>query len=401
MEIIKKNWKIKLISLVIAIFMWSYIIASTNPTMPIRLTGIPIVFENLEEQNDRGLLISPDTQKYVDITLIGQRNRIINITNSHIRVTADFDGLDEGLHNIRLNYALPDGISLEEYQSSVDVRIERIIDRNYPVEVVTKGTLPADYILESRQVVPESIAIRGARSNLDRIDKVISELDLSMLTSNTNINQALKAVDESGATVENITYGQEFVNVSAVVYKQKEVPIEIDLVGETSQNYKIDSTALNRSTVFIKGPGEIIDSVESVKTQEINVENITESKKIPVNLLLPTDVSMVSDDTEYSLEIVVQGKVNKTLEIPQAKIQLSDSTKAENVVINSEVGKVVLNGFQDDLDKITEENITLVLDITGKQMGSHQIKPKVKIDGKDPKEGLVQSVENISITISN
>lgn len=400
MEILKRNWKIKLLSLIIAIFMWSYIIASTNPSIPIRLSGVPIIYENTDSLSADDLMIDADTQRTVDISLIGQRNRIINITNSHVRVTADFQGLGEGLNNVRLNYAVPDGITIEDYQSSLDVNIEKIINREFPVEIQNVGNLPADYMLESRQVVPNSITIRGPRSNIDRIAKVVTELDLSNLEGNININKDVRAIDENGETVENLTYGQDFANIIAVVYKQKEVTIEKNLVGEIGDNYRVDSAELNKSTVLIKGPKEAIDKINSIETQEINIEELTQSRTIPVKFTLPSDISLVSEESDYTINIVVNQKTNKTLEIPKAQIEVRNKPQNLSATINSDRIKISVIGFQDDLEKIKVENIKLIVDLNSKEAGTSQIKPIIQLNGTEMNSELVQSVENVSVTLN-
>lgn len=400
MEILKRNWKIKLLSLIIAIFMWSYIIASTNPSIPIRLSGVPIIYENTDSLSADDLMIDADTQRTVDISLIGQRNRIINITNSHVRVTADFQGLGEGLNNVRLNYAVPDGITIEDYQSSLDVNIEKIINREFPVEIQNVGNLPADYMLESRQVVPNSITIRGPRSNIDRIAKVVTELDLSNLEGNININKDVRAIDENGETVENLTYGQDFANIIAVVYKQKEVTIEKNLVGEIGDNYRVDSAELNKSTVLIKGPKEAIDKINSIETQEINIEELTQSRTIPVKFTLPSDISLVYEESDYTINIVVNQKTNKTLEIPKAQIEVRNKPQNLSATINSDSIKISVIGFQDDLEKIKVENIKLIVDLNSKEAGTSQIKPIIQLNGTEMNSELVQSVENVSVTLN-
>lgn len=400
MEILKRNWKIKLLSLIIAIFMWSYIIASTNPSIPIRLSGVPIIYENTDSLSADDLMIDADTQRTVDISLIGQRNRIINITNSHVRVTADFQGLGEGLNNVRLNYAVPDGITIEDYQSSLDVNIEKIINREFPVEIQNVGNLPADYMLESRQVVPNSITIRGPRSNIDRIAKVVTELDLSNLEGNININKDVRAIDENGETVENLTYGQDFANIIAVVYKQKEVTIEKNLVGEIGDNYRVDSAELNKSTVLIKGPKEAIDKINSIETQEINIEELIQSRTIPVKFTLHSDISLVSEESDYTINIVVNQKTNKTLEIPKAQIEVRNKPQNLSATINSDSIKISVIGFQDDLEKIKVENIKLIVDLNSKEAGTSQIKPIIQLNGTEMNSELVQSVENVSVTLN-
>ena len=215
-----------------------------------------------------------------------------------------------------------------------------------------------------------------------------------------NNNHYMLAIDEKGETIDKLTYGQDFVNIVAVVNKQKEVTINKNIVGEIDDNYKIDSAELNKSTVLIKGPKEAIDKINSIETQDINIEKLTQSKTVPIKFILPSDISLVSNESDYSINLVVHKKINKKLEIPKNQIEVLNKPQNKNVVINSNTIKINLIGFQDDLDKIKTENIKLIVDLKNKESGTSHIRPSVKLDGINIKPELIQSLDNVSITLT-
>ena len=149
MEILKRNWKIKLLSLFISIFLWSFIITNENPTVTSRLTAVPILFENTDALDKKGLIISDKLQRQMDISISGRRNSIINLTNQHVRVSADFSDASEGVQKVKLRYSMPEGIEVVNAEKTIDVNIEKIISKDFVVNLEAQGAMMADYILES------------------------------------------------------------------------------------------------------------------------------------------------------------------------------------------------------------------------------------------------------------
>ena len=58
METIKKNWKIKILSVILAIFFWSFVIVSENPVVTTWVTNIPVVFENIDKLESNNLILT-------------------------------------------------------------------------------------------------------------------------------------------------------------------------------------------------------------------------------------------------------------------------------------------------------------------------------------------------------
>lgn len=400
MEIIKKNWKLKLLSLVIAIFLWSYIIATTNPTVNVRMNDIPIIFENVDNLTDNELILSSDVTKSVNLTVSGQRSDIIDITSQHIRVSADFIGLDEGIHTVNLKYSLPSGIRIVDAPSSINANIEKILSREMAVEVNSIGKLQDNYVTTSSQILPEKISIRGARSNLDRVDKLVVDLDLSSLTKDITVNKEIKAIDEEGNTVSGITYGQQFVNLSMFVELQKEVEIIPITTGELNSEYRVDSIMMNKSQALVQGPEDVINNLESIHTQEINISDYTESTQIPVDLNLTSDVSLVNEDTSYMIDLTIEQKIDKTIEYPVESIEIKNNKNNYDYTFNNTTIPIILHGFSEELDLINQENIKLSLDFSDVKIGQNLIEANVSINNEDDK-GLIKNPIKIDVKISN
>lgn len=397
MEIIKKNWKLKLLSLALAVFLWSYIIASMNPTVKLRMNDIPIAYQNTEHIGDSDLIMDNNTQKTVSVLISGQRSNVVNLTPQHIRVTADFSDVKEGLNTVPLDYATPEGISVEEYPPSINVNTDKIISREMVVEINSIGNLQDNYIVQSTLISPETVSVRGARTVVDTIDKLVVDLSLPDLTKNTTANRELKPIDANGNVVSNVTLGQEFVNLNVFVDLQKEVEIKPNTVGELGSEFRLEDMTLNRTTAFVQGPEEVLSNINSVETQEINLTEISENASIPLTLNLPNDIRLVDENTEFSVNINVQKKSDKVLAIPAQSVNITGGNGQFIYDITDAEIEVIAHGFSEELEDITEQDIALSMDVSRLDLGTHAVVPKITSTELDL--SLFEEISPVTITV--
>jgi hypothetical protein len=77
-----KNWMLKLLSLLFALFLWYFVVGEDkvdmNVTLPVEIVNLP-----------RDLIISNQFKKQLEVTVSGQRSLIRSMTTQHISRTID------------------------------------------------------------------------------------------------------------------------------------------------------------------------------------------------------------------------------------------------------------------------------------------------------------------------
>lgn len=396
MNLLKNNWKQKLLSLILAIVLWGFVVAGENPTVTTRMTEVPIVIDNAEDLENKGLVLMPNYRKYIDVMISGKRNQIINMTPSHIRVTADLAGLGEGTHNIRLKYSLPTGINLESESQVISAEIQKLISKDFSVNVDKVGNLPTGYLIESIKATPEKITLRGARSTIDSITNLSASLTLSQVEDDIVTNVDVVAMNAEGQKVDNITYGQKFVNLTALILKQKEVSININTATETlNPNYRLKNISINPSKVYIKGKKELVDKLKEVDTQDIDLSDVNKSGVRKVKLELPSGISLTDAKLEFLVDFELEGKIKKEISLSTSNIGVSGANGLD-YAFNSQTYKITVSGFSQDLESLKAGDFKASLDLSGKSSGLLSLKPSVSTD----KDVEITSVENISIVLN-
>ena len=78
---------LKVLSLVLAISLWVFVLYTERPTTNKEFKGIPVTFEGEGALEDNGLVIYEHEPLEVDVTLNGARTQIARVDNEDITAT--------------------------------------------------------------------------------------------------------------------------------------------------------------------------------------------------------------------------------------------------------------------------------------------------------------------------
>ena len=161
---------------------------------------------------------------------------------------------------------------------------------------------------------------------------------------------------------------------SKQIDKTKSVPIETDFVSHLPSNYKIVNIKTNPQKLVIKGQDDI-DSVNSIKTEKIEVSDAVEPKdgELVVKPILPQGVSLLDDSVKITVTYEVEEESEKEIRVPIENLELvnlKDDMELRDT--NEKFITIKLKGYKSVLDKIDEETFKLMADasnvtIEGKQ----------------------------------
>ena len=99
-EKLKKNTKIKIISLLSAIVLWMYVMAVVDPEDTKLYEDIPITITNLNEINDLDLVVDPDEDLVASVYVKGNLSDLQKITAENINVYGTVNHPIEGQNQL-------------------------------------------------------------------------------------------------------------------------------------------------------------------------------------------------------------------------------------------------------------------------------------------------------------
>ncbi len=166
------NMLLKIISLAFAIVLWFFVMGESR--MEVNHI-VPLEYENLPE----GLMIANEVPTSVAVRINGPRALQVNLDPGDIGLSIDLRDLSAGVTSFKRleeSLDLPSGLKITRISPSfVDVKLERVRERDVPVKVVLSGEPAPGFRVKSFKAVPEKVTVSGAETELKSVSEVVTE----------------------------------------------------------------------------------------------------------------------------------------------------------------------------------------------------------------------------------
>ena len=307
----KNDRKLMVLSVLVAVIMWSFVMTSTNPSLSKTVRSVPLTIKNQEEmQKDGYALVSKDELTNVNVKVEGSRSDLAYLSAEDLVASVDLGIPKEGIKTLIIKVEAPSGIKVDSVSpSNVNIKIEKIVKKDLPVDVKISDRLKDSKIIKVSEQSPENITVSGLRNDIDKLDKLMLKIDDEEYLDGKIHNVAVKPVDKNGKIIENLELSQKYVSISFDALQSKEVNVEVDY-DDIPKNMKIEESKISPVKVIIKGEKNILDKIDSIKTKKIDLSNLKDNEfEQKVELEVPEDVELNNPD--FFVDVYVKlGKKN-------------------------------------------------------------------------------------------
>jgi YbbR domain-containing protein len=279
---------------------------------------VPVELRNLPSE----LVVLGKRVEYVDLRVSGPGTLLSQLNSK--KITLDLAGVRPGPSSFRINAErlnLPRGVkALRISPSVIDLEIASILKRMVPVRLDLAGKLPYGYAMGEVEVTPNSVEVTGPTPLLEKLDAVETDkIDMSQVTESVNRDVSLR-----GQEGELITYSLDRVHARVEVqeaivmreFRRVKIAVKNAAFRAVPKPFLVD--------VAVRGPQLVVEKLR-LNDGEIFVDASGLEPGVvtlPVNVLLPPRVEVMSQDpTEVELRLVADNK-NKSTDAPT-----SDNTK--------------------------------------------------------------------------
>lgn len=297
--------KLKILSVIVAIFMWTYVINSTNPTVNKVFRSIPVVIKNQEKLEKSGYIIVGGDQNFTTtIKLKGTRERIIGLKAENIYASVDISHLREGIQSLAINVDTPSGVSVENSDpNQINLNIQKLITKKLPVNLIYSDNIKDGRIVEVNELKPKEITVKGPASLVNKVDRCEVRVDDLNLLDGKVHNLNLQVVDRSGKVIEDVKRSDDDVNISFRVYETKKVNIKLNTFGVVNSLYEEVSRSINPESIVIKAPESVIKETDEILTKPININGLRYNATGEVELDLPESVEIYNGENKINYKI--------------------------------------------------------------------------------------------------
>ena len=127
---LKDNFKIKIISLLSSMVLWTYVMAIVDPEETKLFENIPVTITNINELNEKNLIIYPEKDLTTDIYVTGKLSNIKKVSKDDISVYGQINSPMEGKNQIYLKVSTSQRISYDFKNSVMIVTLEKLVNEN-------------------------------------------------------------------------------------------------------------------------------------------------------------------------------------------------------------------------------------------------------------------------------
>lgn len=390
---------LKLGALAGAILIWLIITNYNDPVMTRTFTDIPVTVVNASYIEAKGQSYKiQDNSNTVSVTVKGNRSNVERLSASNITVVADMTqiiSLETDPVMVPLNILVP-GISSENVYSSprnISIELEDMVSDDFVVTATTGTTRPdKGYEVGELVVTPETLTIRGPGSLVNIIERVTATVDVSHLRKDTDMKPQIKIYDRNGmefteAQMSYLTFNvdEKDILVHVALYRVVNgVTVEAETSGEPASGYQVGKVTVTPSTVSVVGSEDALAALETngniititSDTGLVNVEGASSDIEIRVDLskLLPEGISLAEDVSGTAMvSVQILPYNSKSISVATKNITADGLGAGMNCVFGVNRLEIKVLGADDVLERVTEQDIQMSVDLTGLAAGTHTV----------------------------
>lgn len=347
---IKVNLGLKIVAFLFSILLWMIVVNINDPIVSRQFRNIPVSVTNEEVVTNKGKTYRIlDGTDVVTVTVYAKRSMFSRFNVSDIVVSADLSQMDVSTWLVPLEVTIS---NMEgEYESAetnpvnLQLEIEDITKKVFPVSVNTIGTQKEGYVIGNLTTNPKEIEIGGSQSMVDDIQKVVATVDVSGISSNRTLKAIkLSYLDKDGNSMDTSrlsdNLGTGGISVYVQVLQKKEVRLEFQTYGKPEEGYVCTEVTYEPEMIEVCGTKQELEGLETIQIPaeavDITGENSKKTVTVDIQPYLPSGVEL-TDTTANNVVVTVKiDKIGtKTIEVPLESILINNLSKKLSIEIKS------------------------------------------------------------------
>ena len=401
-----------IVSFLLAILVWALVVYGPSNKEEQVVTGVPIsITLNDYASETLKLRIVDGAEKTATVTVYGLRSVIGRLTAADLTVTADTGNIiKEGTYTLQLraqatgDYTIRNIVGDDGTSDTVTVTCDVWREVAYPIDVEMTNLSVADKktqqfgtpSITSDAVTDGAIVLTGAKSDMDRVSKVVAVIDDTATISEATVYTArLEARDADGKVIESVSYkgaedGKVSVTVPIMVYRKIDLAPAL-LHAPAAYADRANLITVSPKSVEVWGvPSEIDDYVTSVQNavkldfDHLNPGNLTQN----ISLQPADGIRPVNGNELIQLKVGLTGITSKTLvdvDLTQDDLAVPNCPDGYTVELKqSKLKDIVVCGTSAALRRVSADNIGISVELgESVTVGQQTVKARIVVKGQD------------------
>lgn len=393
-----------LLATVIAFALWAYVITVERPESEDDFHNVPVVLEEQAVLQDRGLMITSDTEMTVSLRLSGKRSDLANLKSSDIAAVVDLSRIQEaGEKHISYKVSIPGDASIDVISrkpDTVSLTVTEWASKEIPVELEYTGRVPEGYYVDKQSATLEyeTVTITGPKDIVNQIAKAKITLNLEDRVETIAETLRYALCDEEGNPIEDVSAvktDRNEIRVTVSIQQLKEVQLVYTVVDGGGLTAEDVTVTADYETVTVAGSTAALQGLEEINLGNVDLGELTESTELVMAIKLPEGVSNQSGFTVVRLDVQLPELETRTYSISQ--FRTDNIPEGYTAQVYTKFLDVKIRGRGPVLDRLKPEHITAVVNLADEEVGVFSLAVEFEFQDFDLVE-QIGAVDKYSIT---
>ena len=371
-----------LLSLVLAIVVWVAAVTEANPNQE-RSFYISIDVQGQESNTE----IISEIPERMQLVLYAPRSNLNTIAkhNDDLHAWVDLSGLTDGTYTVPVNFQIPADVRpvrvVSRTPEEIEIQIEALVTATIPIRTQIQGDPALGYQADPPEWSATQVDVFGRSSLVQQAAYADAVLDISGATETIQRTFTLIPRDAEGNIIAGLTLTPEKVSVTQPIILMggyRNMVVKVVTTGQVAEGYRQTNITVTPPNVmiFATNPALLDQLPGYIETEVLDLTDATDDIESVLALHLPEGISVIGDDRVRVLISVAAIEGSITLSLNVEAVGLLPGTFAQ---VAPETVDVLIAGPIPDLDTITSDEVRVTVDLTGLELGTHQIVPVVEI----------------------
>jgi YbbR domain-containing protein len=376
------NLRIFLLALILGVAVWVSAVSAADPdqerpfprAIPIEIVG-----------QDSSLILTNEVPQTMNLSLRAPRSVWEDLVteDDSVRAILDLTGLGAGEHSVNLKVQVakrPVQIVLTN-PNSVTVDLESFDSRPLDVTLSLMGQPAAGYQAGEATMEPKQVIVSGPASLVKDAVRARAAVNLDgVRESITDQAVPVQILNSKNEIIKELTLNPETVQVNVPISLQggyRDLAVKVIVNGQQAPGYRLENISVFPPvvTVVSKDPKLVSALPGVVETQPLDLQDAKEDISTRLALDLPEGVTLIGPQT-VQVQVSIT-PIQNSIKLSNLLINIVGLTEGLSAQYDPQTVDVILSGPVPVLETLTAQDVRVTVDVSGLEIGSYQIIPKV------------------------
>lgn len=392
-EKLTNNLGLKIMSVVLAVFMWLIMVNVSNPLVE-DSQEVPVEMLNEEILEKSNLTYDMIGKKTVTVYYEVRVRDRYKITSSDFYASADLAELYDvtGSVPVKVEVANRSVKSLIEGTPTtkpgvVRIQTEAMQRKRFDLTAHAVGEPGDGFALGDITLNPQYVYATGAVSDIGKINSLGVEVNVEGANADMSDSAPVCFYDANGNKLsleDDVKLSLESVDYHVTILKVKSLALDFQVSGVVEDGYRFTGVKSDISSVAVEGLKSTLASISmlTVPKELLSVEGATGDVAVAVDIaaLLPSNIKIANNAEAIAhITLKVERLAERDVECSLENLEIIGEREGYSYTFGDTVLNLEIRGLAEDLDMFQDSDAQLSVDVSELEPGLQPITFKIAL----------------------